>query len=566
MGFRGLLKPYFLIFVPLLLLLVAAVACGDDATPTPLPTATPTTAAATPTPTPVPATPTAMPAKMLQFKYLTPALTESNKFWLLGRPAHLQNDPMFETLIDLDVATAKFVPRLATDWSFSNSGKDVTFNLRDDVEFHFGWGQFTAADVNHAMEQLTSEEAVSTFSKYWRGAETREIVNDQQIIFHMKTPALTFPYAASRAGDGRMVSKAQWDAEGEDGYTAKPAGTGHYQYVSRSLSENIIFELADDPHWSGQVPDFSEIVIGIAPEMATRLAALLAGEADGVGLSRQLQDEALERGMEVVTSSLQTEHISMYFGGMYFIPGDTDFDPDVPWTDRRVRQAMSKAINRQEILDGIYKGRGRIEFLSGFGPDFDGYNTEWETRHEEVHGYDVEAAKALMADAGYADGFDMTVWSFTYPGGEEHPQVADAMTVFWPEIGINVKVEDIEFSTVLQNRRQKKANCCVWPESISFRPIQEWIRVVYYSQSNSHFFDDEFIDEKYLLYVDEADPAARDALAREIGDYMFETITDIPLLWLFHEVVVNPEVVESWTYPGWGAGRTSHFNLLKSAQ
>jgi hypothetical protein len=114
--------------------------------------------------------------------------------------------------------------------------------------------------------------------------------------------------------------------------------------------------------------------------------------------------------------------------------------------------------------------------------------------------------------------------------------------------------------------REKTAHEVIWPNLISIRPIQEWIRVAYYSQGTGHIYEDAFIEKKYLELVQSTEKEARDKLAREIGDHLFAQFPDIPLFWLFNEVVADPKVVANWTYPGTGGGRTTHFHLLKAAQ
>src|SRR5262249_56340844 len=85
-------------------------------------------------------------------------------------------------------------------------------------------------------------------------------------------------YAASRCGELRIVSKAQWDKEGLEGFEKRPAGTGSYRYVSRQVAQSIIFERVEN-HWRGERPDFPELEIRFVPEGTTRLATLLHGQA-----------------------------------------------------------------------------------------------------------------------------------------------------------------------------------------------------------------------------------------------------------------------------------------------
>ena len=155
-------------------------------------------------------------------------LDETNRFWTLSRPNQLQNDPYLETLLDLDPTTGAFIPRLAEKWEASPDMTEWTLFLRKGVPFHFGYGEFTARDVVHSHALMLREEAVATFVGMWRSVAEVKVINDYQVVFRMKGPATTLPYALSRSGDLRMVSKAQWDKEGIEGFERRPAGTGSY--------------------------------------------------------------------------------------------------------------------------------------------------------------------------------------------------------------------------------------------------------------------------------------------------------------------------------------------------
>src|SRR5262249_56896953 len=99
-------------------------------------------------------------------------------------------------------------------------------------------------------------------------------VNDHQVVFRMKKPATTMDYAVSRAGDFRIVSKAQWDKEGLEGFDKRPAGTGSYRYVGRQQGISITFERVDN-HWHDK-PAFKQLEVRILREEPTRPDMLLS--------------------------------------------------------------------------------------------------------------------------------------------------------------------------------------------------------------------------------------------------------------------------------------------------
>src|SRR5882762_7602544 len=258
-------------------------------------------------------------AQVRRLVFASAGLNESNRFWTIPRPSHLQYDPFLETLLDVDPETGAYIPRLAEKWEATPDMKEWTFYLRKGVQFHFGYGEFTARDVVHSHSLMIGQDAIATLTGFWRSVEEIKVINDYQVVFRMKQPSTTMPYAASRAGDLRIVSKAQWDKEGLEGFEKRPAGTGSYRYVTRQLGQSIVFERVEN-HWRGERPAFKELEIRLAPEESTRLAMLLNGEAHIVDLARELQGDAEKRGMQILAASLAAEWVSIYFGGQYHIP------------------------------------------------------------------------------------------------------------------------------------------------------------------------------------------------------------------------------------------------------
>lgn len=455
---------------------------------------------------------------------------------------------------------------LADKWESSPDGKSWTFFLQRGVPFHYGFGEFTARDVVHTHSLITREDSLAGYVGFWRGAEKLEVVNDYQIVFHMKNQAVDMPYLASRLP---MQSKAQWDREGVEGIDRRPAGTGAYQYVERKLGQSISFERVEN-HWRGQRPDFKELEIRWVQDVATRLAMLLAEEAHIADLPRGLQDQVLKQGMKIVASQLPPANPLLILGGQYHIKGDSKFKPEVPWNDKRVRQAMNLAVNRQELLDVIFKGRGTLQLVQAYHPvvhRLEGWNPEWGKRFDELYGYNPAKARALLNQAGYAPG-TIKVKGLVAPlvSVPEFSEVMEAMQIYFREVGIQMELEDTEFPRVLELRRTKELHCCIAPGWGGLGPIEERLRIWNTSKGSTHSFEDDFIEEKYLALAMAVDPKERDRLAREIGDHLFENFSTIPLFWIFFEVAVNPKVVAEWTFPGTAQGQWSHWALLKAAK
>ena len=109
------------------------------------------------------------------------------------------------------------------------------------VEFHDGWGEFTAQDVLHSATMLTREDTLLAYATDWRSIDlpASQIVSDHELVVQLKSPNPDFLFYIAPSGGGLMMSKAYWDAEGLEGYTDDMIGTGPYRYVDREFGVNV---------------------------------------------------------------------------------------------------------------------------------------------------------------------------------------------------------------------------------------------------------------------------------------------------------------------------------------
>jgi ABC-type transport system substrate-binding protein len=497
--------------------------------------------------------------------FVSAGFDESTRTWDVSKPDHVQFDPFLETLLEVDPATGEYGPRLATAWEHSPDFKTWTFKLRKGVQFHRGYGEFTAKDVVFSHSLMVRDDSIATLGDLWRQVSSVEAPDDYTVIFHFTNPVVkdTADYAFARSGDLKMVSKAQFDKEGDDTWD-HPAGTGSYEFVERSQGLNTVYKAVED-HWSGVTPAFEELEIRIAKEPATRLAMLLAGEAQIGDLPRELHADAVERGLLRLSSTMSVDFVSVYFGGMYFTTGDEAFKPEVPWTNVKVRQALNMAINRQELLDVVFAGRGEMSVISNWSEASEGWDPEWKALHEELYGYNPERAKELLAEAGYAPGdIKIEIWAYSSPGESEHPAVADALGLYFNDIGVDANVELLDWAKV-RGSYQDKTIPGLWPNVISWRPALEGLRNWYWSESNSHHYEDDFLDGVYDEWNNTLDTEKRNELSRSAARHLIENFAEIPLFWFTNEVFANGDVVGDWVYSGLGAGRTTQFDRIVPA-
>jgi len=489
---------------------------------------------------------------------------ESNRYWTIARPDHLQFEPFWETLVGIDPKTGEYIPALATSWEISPDYKTWTFKLRQGVQFHHGYGEFTSADVKHNHALLLREDSTATLRPLWKTVAEIRTPDKYTVEFVFNNPTMpTTMFAFSRSGDLRMSSKAQWDKEGIEGLDRRPAGTGPFMYGGRKTGLNIVF-VRNDKHW-GTVPEYRELEFRIAREEATRLALLLSGDVHIGDLPRELHKDALAKGLKRFQSSLAVDWVSVYMGGLWFITGDKSFDPKAPFVNKKVRHALNIAINRKEMLNTVFAGRADFAYLSLYVPTSEGWNPQWESKFNELYGYNPDKAKQLLKEAGYGPGnpLKFQIWAFTEPGESEGPAIADALGIYFRNVGVQAEVQMHDWAKIRTAYRKKQSKNFMWPNIIGWRPSDQGVRNFYYSKGNNHHYEDDFLEKTFGQVLKSTDAKQRNQLMMAIGDHIQAEYADIPLFWFRNEVFANPKVVADMVYPGPAAGRTSHFELIK---
>ena len=589
--FRRFNTPRLLLSAVALLALLLVVGCRSAATDEPASTVAPPDAgaateptaavtepsggqstAATPQPTAAITGPVEAKVDRLVIAFTQPT-NETNIPWFGGRTMLSQFSPITETLVDLAPATGEYTANLSTSWEMSPDGKNWTLNLREGVPFHFGFGEFTAKDVVHSRALMGQDAGLNTLNSVWRETvDTVEVVDDHQVVFRLTTSEPDLDFALSIGGDLMMLSKDHWDQEGQDGLEQRVVGTGAYQYLERKVGQSILFERASDEHWRVGRGDFNEIQQVFVPEAATRLAMLLAEEAHVAALPRDGLGQAADNGMRIINSGIGGLHTMFLFGGLFYITGDEAYNPSIPWAapgekGRLVRQALNKAINRDDINEFIFKGGGAPYRVVDYHPTMPGWNPEWDERWEEEYGFDPDKSKELLTQAGYPDGFKMKIYGgHTMPGVPEMPDMAEALSIYFTQIGVDVEIVSVEFSVVRNQFRNKLDHEFLYPMRSSRRPLQQQIRVhnLPAPLGAGHFYESDLIVDKYDELTRTLDPVERDRIFREIGDHKFNNFASMPLHWLYHQIAVNPEIVAEYNFPGTAGWNFSHMETIKA--
>jgi peptide/nickel transport system substrate-binding protein len=498
---------------------------------------------------------------------LTTTEAETNRYW--GTAGILGLNPSMQMLLSNDPVTGEYDDQgLAERFEHNADFTEWTFYLHKGVPWHNGWGEVTAADVVHSYELHTGDDSTLVGINLLRGAEL-EVIDDHTVKFVLPEPRVNFLFAHGTRGLMFIYSKAQYDAEGLEGYDRLPAGTGHYRYVERRMGEGILFEKVED-HWSGQDAQFDELEFRWAAEPATKLAMILSGEAHISDLPRELHPEALSAGMTILASSGTAMQIAFMMNGLYMRTGDPAYRPDLPWADVRIREAMNRAVNRPEMLDVLYDGRAGMLVRYAMDPRYEGYVPELVDRFEAEYGYDPERAKALLAEAGYPDAFPDPVIPIALtqvPGSPEWATIAELLQLYFEAVGLQTELRESDFASLQALGRGRQAYLLNPTRNSPVRPTEVGIKLFYSSTgSATGGLEDDVIEELGNRLQATIDPQERAVIAREAFVYLFEQYADLPIAELNVELVANPEVVGGWTFPGLGSVGVSHWHLIEAAR
>jgi len=516
---------------------------------------------------------------------VAPVGWDTNFSWLHPRSGMLDKRPVLEYLIGIDRHSGAYIPQLAEKWEMSPDAKSWTLTLRKGVTFHEQWGEFTAKDVRHSIFLIAQPESVQTDGPIWRtmmgiGKEDTieevakkveqgvEIVDDYRVTIRTKIAAPELVDNLSATTDLVMESKARWDAGGKELYGQKVVGTGPFEFVERKVGSHILYKRVGN-HWR-KTPEYKELEFRWVPEGVTRLATLLAEEVHISDVDRALQKDAVLKGMKIVTSQLPAIQHYWHFGGLYFASPEK-LDPKVPFVDKRVRQAMNMAINRQAIADSLLGGRVQPHRINGYHPMLDSalwpgiWNPEWDRRADELYGYNPAKAKELLTQAGYPNGFELTIYLYTLPGLPEIIEIGQAMALDFQVVGLKPKLVEIDFPRVREMYRTKTIHGAVFALRHGLRAL-DLNRLSYKSKDSIVYgYEHASIDERLEALGRVVDRVERARLLREIGDHRFNEFSEMPLFWLFAEAAINPKFIADYVFPGIITGYYSHLEYIKLA-
>ncbi|HLT18416.1 MAG TPA: ABC transporter substrate-binding protein [Thermomicrobiales bacterium] len=350
----------------------------------------------------------------------------------VGTIAEAQLRHMYEPLVKFERDLQTISPVLATEWERIDE-LTMQFKLREGVTFHDG-EPFNAETVRYSILRPLSDETPGDARSTYSIISDVEIVDEYTV--NIKTSQPDPALLARLTGFHMVMVPPAWIGSDQERLSREGNGTGPYRFVSWSPNEDLVLE-ANEDYWGG-APSIKRVRLRTITEQATRVSALRAGDVHvikDVG-PEEIDTINAEDGLRVVRAV--SNRVPFYF-----------FTTEVePFDNPLVRQAINYAANVDGVIDAILLGNGERlstvlgKWVFGFDPTLPPYP------------HDPEKARELLAEAGYPDGIDVSIWHIQgrYPKDKE---VAEAMAGAMAEAGINCTPE-LRESAVLNELQMAK--------------------------------------------------------------------------------------------------------------
>ncbi|MCW0216583.1 MAG: ABC transporter substrate-binding protein [Pseudonocardia sp.] len=330
----------------------------------------------------------------------------------------------------------KIVPDLAESWEPNADLTSWTFKLRPNVTFHDGtpWNadaaifnleRYIDTGTDHYYPELNAQGGLSI-----SGIKSFTKVDDLTLRIDTKGP---WSYLPSDLATVYYGSPTAIKAEGNQGFAEKPVGTGPFRFESLERGQRMVM-VKNDAYWNG-APKVDKVILRPIPDPTARVAALRSGEVNWIEVPPPDDVPSLSsQGFQVLTNSYN--HIWPWVYNMRKAPFD----------NQKVREALNWAINRQALVDNILKGTA--EPADGFVPKADAaYRPA-----NDVYGYDPAKVKQMLAEAGYPNGFTMTLSYPTSGSGNMVPTPMNtALQTDLAAVGVKVELKPIEWAAMLND-------------------------------------------------------------------------------------------------------------------
>lgn len=502
-----------------------------------------------------------------------------------------------ETLLEAVRAsdgTVALGPLLAKNWTMSADGVSYTdFELREGVQFHGGYGEMTADDVafswNDANPNIQPDSVHDTGGDLANLIENVEVIDDYKVRFNWSAFGghTMLQYMTNFHEGISIFSKKFFDEVGPEGMRTRLIGTGPFE-VQEWTQHKGVFLSAVDNHWR-KTPYVAQANVLQVSESSVRKSMLKTGQAQIGELNLTDWKEMFEEGFSQAPEGFWGDSSYVYSGNYWedklaidpdqsftsSEPGDLLYKPvpdtSLPWIgdpadsesmerSKKVRTAMAMAIDREKLMTALTDGFGRVSYAPGWDVNHPFYNSEWNIPH------DIAGAQALMAEAGYADGFDLEWWAGPAAGSGE--TIQEAIGIEWlANLNINSTFDKQNYSSFrpsLVNRTNKKIFFSggsaqfppTWPQDLHATSLG---RPGGYNRA----MEIPIFAETYLAMSREADTAKLRSLVTAMFDWNREWMVWVSVYQSPVAALYNPSLISEWQMLPEGKGVLGRMNSLE---
>lgn len=445
---------------------------------------------------------------------------------------------MFDWLLWRDLE-GKLVPGIASKWESTADGLSVTLTLRDGMVFHNG-DRITAGDVKFSIERFLLPDSLGTGAGQWRTfLNNVETPNAATVIIRFKQPwyVVLVLLAPPDQTIGVVLPKAGIDRLGEkEFFNNRQYGSGPWKFVDHRTSVSFTYEAWEQKHPFRLMPEFKTLHILLIGEESTRVAMLRTGAANLATVSPDTAKN-LQRAGFVVHKVIQGSQTRFLFWGLE----NSQALEGKPTVKKEVRQALSLAVDRQAVIDTLLGGLTTIAPRDVVNIGMEGYDPNWKP-----FPYDPARAKQILAQAGYPNGgFTVDLYNPALPAAPWTPRAGEAIASYWEAIGVRVRVIPIEYGgfrpLFRQYPHQTLAGAWGWlPGAVG--ETSGLIYAQWHAKGASQRISVPEIDALIDRVPQQADPAERVRLIREVSERTYQLWISIPVAYDVELYVGGPDV------------------------
>jgi peptide/nickel transport system substrate-binding protein len=383
-------------------------------------------------------------------------------------------DNIFEGLVEYEAGSVLIQPCLATSWEASADGTEIVFNLRKGVKFHDGTDFNADAVVFSFARQYDTNHPFHQYGEwaYWGwmfgDVDKMEKIDDYTVKLILKRPNASIMTSLAMF-TVNIVSPTNAEKYKEDAFK-NPCGTGPFKFVEWVKDDHITLE-ANENYWRERAK-LDKLIFKVIPDPSARLMALEVGEVQGIEYPNPADLDRIKanKDLKLLTEpGMNIGYMAMNEGYGYIDANENGVrdiadEPLVktpgyfePLTKKEVRQAINMAIDKKSIVDNLYMGTASIA-KNGMPPFMLGYNDDIVD-----YPYDPARAKQLLAEAGYPDGFEVTLYVMpvSRPYMFDPPKIGEAIQSYLAAVGITVKFYQVDWGTYLQETQAGKHQMCL---------------------------------------------------------------------------------------------------------